>query len=94
MQPIRPPKIICQEKSEEFSCIKLRTVRKLFLESMKSKIIKDKYQCVVITLSDGTKASFIGQAIAKEPETRKIVNIQFTRPQKMPPGTTFGSIEQ
>jgi len=58
-------------------------------------IIKEMYQNVVITLSDGTTHVFTGKAcIQNEKDSRRISDIQFTKPKPMPEGYSFGLIPE
>ena len=59
---------------------------------------KDKpemYQSVHITLSDGTKACYVGKAVVfpTSIESRTIVDVAFTPPKPMPAGCKFEQIE-
>lgn len=48
-------------------------------------------QTVTLVFDDGTKASFSGPAVLEE--GKKIVDIYFSEPQKLPEDCSWGSIE-
>jgi hypothetical protein len=52
-----------------------------------------KMQSVVITLDDGTMGTFTGRAITRKVEQRRIRDIKFTEPRKLPEGCEFGEID-
>lgn len=54
---------------------------------------KEKFQSVWLTLSDGTKAGFIGKAVVFSGDKRTIVDIVFTEPKELPKNCSFGKVE-
>jgi hypothetical protein len=53
----------------------------------------NRLQACIITLSDGTTATFVGKAIFKKGENRTITNIQFSHAEQLPNGCTWETIE-
>lgn len=51
----------------------------------------DMIQSVVITFSDGFKATFTGPAACFEGEERRIEDIYFTEPKPLPAGCNWGT---
>jgi hypothetical protein len=52
----------------------------------------EKYQTVVITLSDGSVHQFTGKAFTKRGDTRTVVDIKFTDPAKLPTDVKWGEL--
>ena len=50
----------------------------------------DRIQSVVITFSDGSKATFTGPAVCFEGEEKRIQDIYFTEPKPLPEGCSWG----
>lgn len=50
---------------------------------------KDMIQSVVITFSDGSKATFTGPAVCFEGDERRINDIYFTEPKTLPNGCSW-----
>lgn len=54
----------------------------------------DKYQDIIITLSDGSKHVFTGKACCCDVgDTRRIIDIKFTLPKELPEGVVLGGME-
>ena len=56
--------------------------------------MKNKYQMVVITLSDGSVIYFTGKAQVPEDTLLSIDSIRFTVPKDLPEGMSFGIMEE
>lgn len=63
-------------------------------EEIKKMEYKKDYQEVIITLDDGTKLSYTGEANLYPGDTRSVRNIQFTEPRPLPEGCSFGPIQE
>lgn len=51
------------------------------------------HQSVIITLSDGTIATFTGESIVFPGDSRTVVDIKFTEPRELPNGYYFEEIK-
>jgi hypothetical protein len=54
---------------------------------------KEKYQTVVITLSDGSVHQFTGKVATKRGDTRTVTDIRFTDPAKLPNDVNWGELK-
>ena len=50
-------------------------------------------QFVIVTMDDGEKYQFAGEAVLYPNEKRKITNVNFTEPRDIPDGYTFEPIK-
>ena len=56
--------------------------------------MREKIQCVIIELSDGTKVKFYGRAVIESGDTRTIKGIRFTESFCLPEGYEFEELRK
>ena len=58
--------------------------------------MRDEYQSVLITLSDGTIGRFTGEVLVRAHEIRNLIvaDVKFTEPQELPEGCSFKMLKE